>query len=240
MESESESESEMSYFERDQLPLVVACSSGDADALRRALAAGQDPETPDGRGWPPIMQVCSIGDHSYMVSMLLAAGADPNGTQRLSGFANLQMAVCHGRLECTALLLSAGASVQEREIYNTIFDYTYAQTPAEGMSNCRCRRTLPMLLRAGSPIPRLTYYTKQSPTRTLTLKWFCYEDIPYNVRNYQILCEYRSKVVAAGSWAAYERAHRTRLAKVLAPKFPQIPAEIVPTIVAFAFHTGWY
>ena len=37
MESESESESEMSYFERDQLPLVVACNSGDADALRRAL-----------------------------------------------------------------------------------------------------------------------------------------------------------------------------------------------------------
>ena len=24
------------------------------------------------------------------------------------------------------------------------------------------------------------------------------------------------------------------------PKFPQIPAEIVPTIVAYAFHTGWY
>ena len=67
-----------------------------------------------------------------------------------------------------------------------------------------------------------------------------YENIPYNVRNYQILCEYRSKVIAAGSWAAYERAHRTRLTKVLAPKFPQIPAEIVPTIVAFAFHTGWY
>ena len=97
-----------------------------------------------------------------------------------------------------------------------------------------------MLLRAGSPIPRLVYYTKQLPTRTLTLRWFCYESIPYNVRNYQILCEYRSKVVAAGSWAAYERAHRTRLTKTFAPKFPQIPAEIVPTIVAFAFHTGWY
>ena len=24
------------------------------------------------------------------------------------------------------------------------------------------------------------------------------------------------------------------------PKFPQIPAGIVPTIVAYAFHTGWY
>ena len=59
-------------------------------------------------------------------------------------------------------------------------------------------------------------------------------------QNYPIICEYRAKVVAAGSWAAYERAHRARLTKVLEPKFPQIPAEIVPTIVAFAFHTGWY
>ena len=59
-------------------------------------------------------------------------------------------------------------------------------------------------------------------------------------QNYQIICEYRSKVVAAGSWAAYERVHRTRLTKTFAPKFPQIPSEIVPTIVAFAFHTGWY
>ena len=97
-----------------------------------------------------------------------------------------------------------------------------------------------MLLRAGSPIPRLIYYTKQLPTRTLTLKWFCYEDIPYNVQNYQILCEYRSKVIAAGSWAAYERAHRTRLTKVFAPKFPSVPVEVVSHIVAFWAHTGWY
>ena len=65
-------------------------------------------------------------------------------------------------------------------------------------------------------------------------------ETPYNAQNYPIICEYRAKVVAAGSWAAYERAHRARLTKVLEPKFPQIPAEIVPTIVAYAFHTGLY
>ena len=79
---------------------------------------------------------------------------------------------------------------------------------------------------------RLQIGRRRGPARRL-------ED-PYNAQNYQILCEYRAKVVAAGSWAAYERAHRARLTKVLEPKFPQIPAEIVPTIVAFAFHTGWY
>ena len=38
----------------------------------------------------------------------------------------------------------------------------------------------------------------------------------------------------------YEKAHRMSLARVFVPKFPQLPAEIVPTIVAYAFHTGWY
>ena len=58
----------MSYFERQKLPMVVACKSGDADALRRALDAGGDPETLDGSGWTPIMQVCQKGDHVEMVS----------------------------------------------------------------------------------------------------------------------------------------------------------------------------
>ena len=43
-----------------------------------------------------------------------------------------------------------------------------------------------------------------------------------------------------GTWATYEKAHREKLSRVFVPKFPQLPAEIVPTIVAYAFHTGWY
>ena len=39
---------------------------------------------------------------------------------------------------------------------------------------------------------------------------------------------------------SYEKVHREKLARVFVPKFPQLPAEIVPTIVAYAFHTGWY
>ena len=30
------------------------------------------------------------------------------------------------------------------------------------------------------------------------------------------------------------------LARVFVPKFPQLPPDVIPTIVAFAFHTGWY
>ena len=34
-------------------------------------------------------------------------------------------------------------------------------------------------------------------------------------------------------YARYERAHRARLAAIFIPKFPRVPAEIIPTIIAF-------
>ena len=48
------------------------------------------------------------------------------------------------------------------------------------------------------------------------------------------------KVAAAGSWAAYERAHRARLARVFIPKLQQIPEEVIPTVIEFWAHTGYY
>ena len=50
---------------------------------------------------------------------------------------------------------------------------------------------------------------------------------------------YVEKIEAAGSWAAYERQHRARLARIFVPKFPRLPPD-VPTIVAFGFYTGYY
>jgi hypothetical protein len=52
--------------------------------------------------------------------------------------------------------------------------------------------------------------------------------------------QYVSKIAAAGSWAAYERQHRARLTRCFVPKFPQLPPDVIPTIVAFGFHTGYY
>ena len=46
--------------------------------------------------------------------------------------------------------------------------------------------------------------------------------------------------LAAGGWAKYEGAHRTRLTKTFAPKFPSLPVEMVSKVVSYAFHTGWY
>ena len=52
---------------------------------------------------------------------------------------------------------------------------------------------------------------------------------------------YLRKVAAAGGFAAYERAHRLRLATILARVvFPRLPLEMVSHVVAFAFHPGDY
>ena len=51
---------------------------------------------------------------------------------------------------------------------------------------------------------------------------------------------YVAKIAAAGSWAAYARQHRARLVRLFVPKFQRLPPDVIPTIVAFGFHTGYY
>ena len=51
---------------------------------------------------------------------------------------------------------------------------------------------------------------------------------------------YIEKVVAAGSWAAYEKQHRASLVRTFVPKFPHLPPDVIPTIVEFGFHNGYY
>ena len=45
----------------------------------------------------------------------------------------------------------------------------------------------------------------------------------------------------AGGFKAYEKAHRTRLLATFTPKFTHlVPEELVPLIVDFSFHVGFY
>jgi hypothetical protein len=51
---------------------------------------------------------------------------------------------------------------------------------------------------------------------------------------------YLAKVLAAGSYKAYEKAHLKRLVDMFLPKFPDLPAEIIPNIVRHWGHVGYY
>ena len=49
------------------------------------------------------------------------------------------------------------------------------------------------------------------------------------------------RIDAAGSWKAYEKAHRAALQAIFAPKFTHlVPPELVPLILEFSFHLGFY
>ena len=51
---------------------------------------------------------------------------------------------------------------------------------------------------------------------------------------------YLRKIEAGGGWKKYERAHLRSLSATFVPKFPRLPAEIVPLIVQFWAHVGDY
>ena len=75
----------------------------------------------------------------------------------------------------------------------------------------RQRRIYPILLRAGAALPAET------------------DDA------------YIQKVIAAGSFQNYERAHLNAIAATFAPKFPHLlPPELVRRVVEYAFHVGDY
>ena len=99
--------------------------------------------------------------------------------------------------------------------------------PVEYVWNTKNKRVLPMLLRGGSPLPRSSHATWMKESG------YYYQPTP---------CQYVAKVAAAGSWAAYEKAHTARLVSVFEKIFPRprLPHEIASHVVRFCFHTGYY
>ena len=75
-------------------------------------------------------------------------------------------------------------------------------------------RVYSTLLRAGSALPTEQRHTEERP--------------------------YLLKIQRAGGFRKYEVQVKKSLAAMLVPKFPQIPAEVIPTIVEFWAHAGDY
>ena len=85
------------------------------------------------------------------------------------------------------------------------------------------RRIWPLLLRAGSILPTGQNHYRLSSYDT-------HRTHPY-----------LQKIETAGGLKAYEKAHRARLLATFTPKFTHlVPEELVPLIVEFSFHVGFY
>ena len=181
------------------------------------------------------------------VQMLIAAGSDVNGylperqypvLGHLSPLLNAVRASFRfdeaNGLDVVNLLLKAGAdpnppehcgrTLMEEAIEMALHGFwadrftdrrRVAARPAE-------RRLWPVLLRAGAILP----------TR-----------LPWASPQYQMKLSdhYLLRVENAGGFKAYERAHREKVLATFTPKFAHlVPEELVPLIVEYVFHFGFY
>ena len=79
----------------------------------------------------------------------------------------------------------------------------------------------PLLLRAGSELPK--------------------EEMPGGHSGWRPVSEhpYLGRILSAGGFTNYERAHLEALTRTLSPKFA-LPPELVRTVVEFYLHAGFY
>ena len=261
----SDAESDGEDSPTPEIRLIEAAKACDLDALRRALAEGCDVNyrEPDSamfsQGYSALHHLCTssrrpsqrlacvleliargadvnlrAGDSKYpsppianavrlssleVVKALIDAGADVNmalpESANAPGLTALHTAAIFACPESIRLLVAAGADVDA-----VAHNMQRAETPLEAAIRYKATgapmfvdytRTFACLVRAGARIP--THPSHPS-------------------------LRYLDAVAAAGGFARYERAHRTRLAAIFIPKFPQLPAEVVHHILPFWADVG--
>ena len=202
-------------------PLHAAAALGDVVAVRRMLAESVLPDeglrgAGPGSSCTPLNLCCAselgdIRDREACVAALLKAGADPN---HCSPVGPLYHALRFGRERILAMLIEAGGSVNGGN----------GLSPFVPAILRRLKRTYPYFLQAGAVIP-----TSDELRR-----------ISWGDDHNELQDPYLQKVLAAGSFANYAKAHRARLLAILAPKFPQLPKEMVSVVIGFWAHVGFY
>ena len=121
-------------------------------------------------------------------------------------------ALCHAVIEA---MIRAGADANPPEWHET--------TVMQRVIMDRRRRIWPVLLRAGAILPT-------GDVRRNGYRIYAHRAHPY-----------LQKIETAGGFKAYEKAHRTRLLATFKPKFTHlVPEELVPLIIEFSFHVGFY
>ena len=179
--------------------LYDSLEAGDPDAVRRALAAGADP---DGEHYNeiPLTFLCRqiLRPNSFVTT-----GETDSGDRLIACLAAL--------LE----YLAAGADVNARTSSGKTPLAESIEENAMGGADISC--VYSALLRAGATLP--PYVPDDEGD----------EEDPYLF-----------KVRRAGGFRQYVTQVTKSLAAIFEPKFPKLPAEVIPTIVAFWAHVGDY
>ena len=241
-------------------PIFIAARDGDVQAMRAELASGVDPNLRGSDHTTPLQVIAANanvqGGRKYLkrcpnesrllecTRLLLDAGANPCSLDEYR-MTTIYYCVSHNHPEILAMLLEAGAGAVVNNIVSGGWT-ALAQAARSGHMEC-----LHSLLAAGADVNlRVQNESLNDTPLDMAIRWDGRKSlkrvfpvllrtgaaIPPNVAH-----PYLSKVAAAGGFPAYERAHRLRLATILARVvFPRLPLEMVSHVVAFGFHTGDY
>ncbi len=186
----------------------------------------------------PLMEAADK-NNLEVVKMLLSAGSDANaqimrGRSTHTPLCQAVLAYCvlafPGRGEslevkrrCAFLvdaILKGGADPNgPKHDGRNAFEWMIGASTAE--MGCDMRPLWPILLRGGAFIPTDSDHYEE---------WVTVRAHPY-----------LQKIEAAGGWKAYENAHLAELRATFVPKFTHlVPPELVPLILEFSFHIGFY
>ena len=209
-------------------PLFIAINTGDLDAVKR-LIAGLPVDCTHlvadcaADGWTPLERACYSG-RDDIVKFLIREGAD---VQRHGKFDRTPLhsvfytPKTNGHLACAKLLIAEGADVNAKhDALDSPLDMAVRhQGPIY-------RRLVRVLLQAGATISdqRLSYYSA------------------FDYAEYDLIRPYLQKILKADGFKAYAKAHRQKLVTMFVRTrcFQRVPDEIVPLIVDYGFHIGFY
>ena len=251
-ESDSDSEPRPAIFD--------AIYAFDAEALRRELAAGADPDMLNASGSSPLYVLLlfraarrpaeRMQERLECLSVLLEAGASVDLRQRewlweTIGRTPLHR-IAHNRSPAytavIAALVEAGADVNFTDEHgNSVLARAAASAPAA---------TVKCLISAGAVDldGALRAAIENGKHRNCAPLLRAGAAIPAAIT--QIMSAYTTrgdlagtrayieKMTAAGGYRAYERAHRQRLVAIFAPKLPHLPADMLGRVLEFVFDVG--
>ena len=180
----------------------------------------------------------------------------------------LMQAAYHAHVEIVKLLLSAGGDInvileyfdeeeeEEEEEDEHWTALAWAAYPYPGTDRARCEAVIEAMIRAGADanppewhgttvIQRVIMDRRRRIWPVLLRAGAILPTGDVRRNGYRIYAHrahpYLQKIETAGSFKAYEKAHRVRLLATFTPKFTHlVPEELVPIIVEFSFHVGFY
>ena len=232
----------------------------DAEALRRELAAGVDPNV-SYDGYTPLFNLVLVRAARYpeeriqerleCISLLLEAGASVDFRHLYidSGSRTVLHRIAHNRSRAytavIAALIKGGADVNFTDGNgSSVLARAAASAPAA---------TVKCLISAGAldldrALVRAVANAKRRNCAPL-LRAGAAIPAPAEITpetsalrrvrgDFADTLVYIQKIRAAGGYKAYERAHRQRLVAIFAPKFPRLPADMLGRVLEFVFDVG--